>query len=77
MNLVEKEIAQLAAKVREEHLASVGPLGRKAYESDAVPEYSEAMKHKFRNKVREEYIQKLSMSESVIKPLVQVYAEVF
>lgn len=34
INLVEKEIAQWASKIRDEHLSSAGPIGRKAYEKD-------------------------------------------
>lgn len=78
INLVEKEIAHLAVKIKEDFLNSVGPVGRKAYESDnSVPEYSQSMSNKLREKVREEYVEKLSMKNSVINPLVEVYANAY
>ena len=78
INLVEKEIAHLAVKIKEDFLNSVGPVGRKAYESDnSVPEYSQSMSNKLREKVKEEYVEKLSMKNSVINPLVEVYANAY
>lgn len=78
INLVEKEIAHMAVKIREDFLDSVGPVGRKAYESDnSVPEYSQAMSNNLRRRVKEEYVEKLSMNDSVINPLVQVYANAY
>lgn len=78
INLVEKEISQLASKVRDDFLASVGPLGRKAYECDnSVPEYAVAMSDILKTKAKDEYVEKLNMKESVINPLVNVYADAY
>lgn len=78
IDVIEKEIGQLAAKIRSDFLDSIGPVGRKAYESDnSVPEYSVAMASRLRNKVREEYIDKLNLIHSVVNPLVDVYADAF
>lgn len=79
MKLVEKEIAQLAAKIREDFLKSVGPLGREAYERDAitVPEYSKQMSNILHSRAKEEYVDKLNMSESIVHPIVQVYASAY
>lgn len=78
INLVEQEIAHLAGKVREDFLKSVGPLGRQAYElENSVPEYAEAMSNLLKSRVRQEYVDKLNMEESVVLPLVEVYAKAF
>lgn len=78
INIVEKEIAQLAAKIRHDFLESVGPTGRKAYQTaNSVPEYSKAMSDILLVKVREEYVEKLNMKDSVINPLVKTYAEAY
>lgn len=78
INLVEREIRQIAAKVRKDFLESIGPIGRKAYESDnSVPEYSSRMTKILTERVTEEYIEKLNMKPSVINPLIDVYAEAF
>lgn len=78
INLVEKEIAQLAAKIRKEFLDGVGPIGRKAYESDnSVPEYKATMSNRLRSEVHKEYIEKLNMKETVINPLLDVFVEAY
>ena len=78
INLVEKEIAHLAVKIKKDFLDSVGPVGRKAYESEnSVPEYSHSMANKLRERVKEEYVEKLHMNSSVINPLVEVYANAY
>ena len=78
INLVEREIAHLAVKIKKDFLDSVGPVGRKAYESDnSVPEYSQSMSSKLRERVKEEYVDKLNMNGSVINPLVEVYANAY
>lgn len=78
INLVEKEIAHMAVKIKEDFLDSVGPVGRKAYESDnSVPEYSQAMSNQLRGRIKEEYVEKLNMNDSVINPLVEVYANAY
>lgn len=75
---VEREIAQLAAKVRDEFLDRVGPVGKKAYEStQSVPEYGTSMAKILRDRVTEEYVEKLNMSPTIIDPLVQLYAGAF
>ena len=78
IKIVEREIAQLASKVRDDFLDSVGPIGRTAYESDnSVPEYAVSMSKILRDKVRQEYVDKLNMKSSVITPLVEVYANAY
>lgn len=78
INVVKKEIAQLSSKVRDDFLAKVGPTGMEAYCSElSVPEYSERMADDLRKRVREEYVEKLSFSPSVIDPIVDVYAEAY
>ena len=78
LKLVEKEIAQLASKVREDFLNTVTEMGRSAYESvNSVPEYTEKMKNIFLDEVNKEYIQKLKMSPSILKNITDVYVEAF
>ncbi len=78
INVVKKEIAQLSAKVRDDFLKKVGPTGMEAYCSElSVPEYSERMADDLRKRVREQYIEKLNFSPSVIDPIVDVYAEAY
>lgn len=75
---VEREIAQMAAKVRDDFLERVGPVGRKAYEStQSVPEYGTSMATILREKVREEYVHKLKMSPTIIEPLIELYSGSF
>ena len=75
---VEKEIANMAAKVRDDFLDRVGPVGRKAYEStQSVPEYGTAMAKILREGVTEEYVNKLHMSPTIIDPLVELYSGSF
>lgn len=75
---VEREIAQLAAKVRDDFLDKVGPIGKKAYEStQSVPEYGASMANILKDQVKEQYVDKLGMSPTIIEPLVQVYATAF
>lgn len=78
LKLVEKEIAQLASKVRTDFLNTVTEFGRNAYESvNSVPEYTEKMKIIFLDEVNKEYVQKLKMSPSILKNITDVYVEAF
>lgn len=79
INLVEREIAQLAAKVRHDVLVSIGPVGRKAYETgnNAKSEYASEMSKILRERVQAEYIENLNMEPSVINPLVDVYTHAY
>ena len=78
INVVKKEIAQLAAKVRDDFLKQLGPTGVEAYCSElSVPEYSQRMAEDLRRKVKEQYVTKLNFSHSVIDPLVDVYADAY
>lgn len=78
ISVVKKEIAQLSAKVRDDFLKNVGPTGMEAYCSElSVPEYSERMADDLRRRVKEEYIDKLHFSPSVIDPIVNVYADAY
>jgi len=78
INVVKKEIAQLAAKVRDEFLKHVGPTGLEAYCSElSVPDYSNRMADDLRKRVKEEYIEKLNFSSKVIDPLVDSYADAY
>ena len=75
---VEREIAQMAAKVRDDFLERVGPVGRKAYESaQSVPEYGTSMAAALREKVTDEYVHKLKMSPAIIGPLIDLYSGSF
>ena len=75
---VEKEIAQMAVKVRDDFLERVGPVGREAYEStQSVPEYGTSMATILKEKVREEYVHKLKMSPTIIEPLIELYSGSF
>ena len=75
---VEREIAQMAAKVRDDFLERVGPVGKKAYESaQSVPEYGTSMAAILREKVTEEYVHKLNMSPAIIGPLIELYSGSF
>ena len=78
INVVKKEIAQLAAKVRDDFLSELGPMGVEAYCSElSVPEYSQRMAEDLRRRVKEQYVTKLNFSHSVIDPLVDVYADAY
>ena len=78
INVVKKEIAQLASKVRDEFLKHVGPTGLAAYCSElSVPDYSNRMADDLRKRVKDEYIEKLNFSPSVIDPLVDSYADAY
>ena len=78
IDLVKKEIAQLASNVRDNFMKKIGPEGRKAYESSAsVPNYAEKMKQILKDEVRKEYVEKLNMSSNVIDPIVNPYADAF
>lgn len=75
---VEKEIAQMAIKVRDEFLDKVGPVGKTAYESaQSVPEYGTSMGKILRERVQDEYVTKLNMSPTIIDPLVELYSGSF
>lgn len=75
---VEKEIAQMAVNVRDEFLDRVGPVAKEAYEStQSVPAYGTSMSEILKERVAKEYIEKLSMSPSIIEPLVALYAGSF
>jgi len=78
INVIKKEIAQLASKVRDEFLKHVGPTGLQAYCSElSVPDYSNRMATDLRNRVKDQYIDKLNFSPSVIDPLVDSYADAY
>ena len=76
IDIVKKEIAQLAAKVRDDYMKKVGPMGRKAYESAvSVPQYVVDMKNIFLEKVHSEYIENLNMTKGVIDPIAKCYSD--
>lgn len=76
IDIVEKEIAQLASKVRDDYLASSGPLAKEAYESgNEVPEYSAKMASILKDAVKQLYVEELGMSKTVIDPIVELYAD--
>lgn len=78
MAYVEREIAQMAAKVRDDFLDKVGPVGRSAYETtQSVPEYGTSMAKILRDRVTEEYVEKLNMSPTIVDPLVELYSNSF
>ncbi|CAM9701876.1 unnamed protein product [Ectocarpus sp. 6 AP-2014] len=75
---VEKEIAHMAAKVRDDFLDRVGPVARQAYESpQSVPEYCTSMASTLKQRVTEEYVDKLNMAPTIIEPLVELYSSSF
>jgi len=78
IGMVEREISQMAAKVRDDFLDRVGPVARKAYEStQSVPQYAVSMASILKERVTEEYVHKLGMSPSIIDPLVDMYSSAF
>lgn len=78
MDVIRKEFGYLAENVRNEYLNSVGPSGRRAYETiSSVPSYSEKMKDIFMGKVKKQYIDDMGMSPKIITPLANVYADSF
>jgi len=78
IDIVKREISQLAAKIRDDYMAKIGPEGRKAYSTElSVPQYAEDMSKLLHDQVTEEYVTKLKMSPSVISPLIKTYSDAF
>lgn len=75
---VEREIAHMAAKVRDDFLQRAGPVARQAYESSqCVPEYGTTMANTLKQRATEEYVDKLNMAPTIIEPLVELYSSSF
>lgn len=78
--VVREELASLAARVRDEYLEGLSAGERAVYDAggDAADgRHEAAMRARFEDAARAEYVDKLSMSEAVIAPLVAEMAEGF
>lgn len=78
IDLVKREIGQLASKIRDDYMKKIGPEGIKAYSSElSVIQYAEEMSQILHDQAIEEYVNKLKMSPSVINPLIKTYSDAF
>ena len=78
MDTVRKELGYLAEKVRKDYLDTVGPEGRRAYDTIAsVPQYSAKMREIFMKNVREQYIDGMAMNTNIIEPIASAYTDAF
>jgi len=78
METVNKELGFLASKTKNDYLNTVGPEGRKAYDTVAsVPQYSSRMKEIFMGEVNKQYVLGMGMNENILNPIATVYADSF
>lgn len=78
METITKELGFLASKTKKDYLKTVGPEGRKAYDTIAsVPQYASKMKEIFMDVVNKQYIVGMGMNENILNPIATVYADSF
>ena len=78
IDLVKKEIAQLASKIRDDYLNKLPSHCKKAYCSElSVPQYSEEMATLLEKEATEQYVNKLNIPISVVLPIIKTYAEAY
>lgn len=72
---VQEELATLAAKVRDEALSHAGPDARRAYEvgGPVAAGLSADMQAAFEAQVHQEYVERLGMNPSILRPLVDTW----
>jgi hypothetical protein len=74
---VKEELGTLAAKVRDDKVESLDDFQKNAYERGDMPELDELMTTEFTDKATALYCKELGMKESIVLPIVRMYAEAF
>lgn len=74
---VKEELGTLAAKVRDDKVQALDDLQKNAYERGDMPELDELMTTEFTDKATSLYCKELGMKESIVLPIVRMYAEAF
>lgn len=74
---VKEELGTLAAKVRDDKLDALDDFQKNAYERGDMPELDQAMTTEFTDKATALYCKELGMKESIVLPIVRMYAEAF
>lgn len=70
---IKEEIGNMATKIREEHLSKMSSHEQNNY-SD---QQAQSMRHDFENKAKSLYVNELGMKDSIISPIIDLYAEGF
>jgi hypothetical protein len=74
---VKEEIANLASKVREDHLNMLTDVERIAYDRNELQELDKKIKDDFHNQANNIYIKDLKMSDKIIDPIILMYKDAF
>lgn len=74
---VKEELGTLAAKVRDEKVEALDDAQKNAYERGDMPELDQIMTAEFTDKATSLYCKDLGMRESIVMPIVRMYAEAF
>lgn len=74
---VRDEIATLANRIRDEHLAKLNEENRTSYNEGKLPNVEEAMKKSFESEVRRIYCEDLGMNWTILAPIVEQLIEGF
>jgi hypothetical protein len=74
---VKEELGTLAAKVRDDKVQALDDFQKNAYERGDMPELDELMTTEFTDKATTLYCKELGMKESIVMPIVRMYAEAF
>jgi hypothetical protein len=74
---VKEELGTLAAKVRDDKVQALDETQKRDYERGDMPELDRAMTTEFTDKATALYCKELGMKESIVLPIVRMYAEAF
>lgn len=74
---VKDEIATLAAKIRDDKVQTLCEADQKAYERGALPRIDDELKLELTTKGMDIYCKELGMSDKIIQPILQTYAEAY
>lgn len=74
---VRDEIAVIANRIRDEHLAKLNEENRTAYNEGKLPNVEAAMKKAFESEVRQTYCEGLGMNWTILAPVVEQFVEGF
>ena len=74
---VKEELANMAAKIRDEKVESLTPTDKQSYERGTHPTLDEEMKKEFRRKAHDIYCNELKMNPSILEPIIKTYEEAF
>ena len=77
LSAVREELGALASAVRREHVEALPEDRRRAYEAGELPDATEAMRDDFARRSRRVYVDELRMHQTIVDPLVALYAEGF